>query len=382
MMSLESMNFTRQGLSPSVYFASQLVPFLNAQVQGLDVLYRAARGRMPMNERVAIQRKMVTRGAMMAGLTLAYAAAMQDDEAYKNATPEERAMNWFVRVPGLDEPVRIPIPFEIGYIFKALPEAVMNLALGSQDGKATAQAVNRILINTLPGGSNMLSVEVNGMQIPVPIPMPAAIKPIIEANTGISLFTRRPIVSGPQANALDEYQYTERTSELAKDLGQAFGMSPAIIENTVRGYLSGTGIAIMQMASLAYGDTGGPERATRRLSELPLVGSLFQPNDGLALVNNVYDRLKEIDAVKTTYENLVRTGERAEAERFLQERLNELALADTAGNARQMLNRLVQMERAVKAADLSASEKADQLKELRRVKIELAGSLREVLGTR
>lgn len=382
MMSLESMNFTRQGLSPSIHMVGQLVPFMNAQIQGLDVLYRAARGRMPMNERLNIQRKMMARGAMMAALTLAYAAAMQDDEAYKNATPEERAMNWFVRVPGLDEPVRVPIPFEIGYIFKALPEAVMNLALGSQDAKATGQAVNRILINTLPGGSNMLSVPVNGMQVPVPIPMPAAIKPLIEANTGVSLFTRRPIVSGAQADALPEYQYTERTSEIAKDLGQFFGMSPAILENTIRGYMSGTGLAIMQAASMAYGDTGGPERATRRMSELPLIGALFQPNDGLALVNNVYDRLKEIEQVKTTFDNLVKTGERAEAERFLQEHLNTLTMADTAGNAKQMLNRLVQMERAVKASDLSGAEKADQLKELRRVKIELAGSMREVLGTR
>lgn len=382
MMSLESMNFTRQGLSPSIHMAGQLVPFLNAQIQGLDVLYRAARGRMPMNERLNIQRKMMARGAMMAGLTLAYAAAMQDDEAYKNATPEERAMNWFVRIPGLDEPVRIPIPFEIGYIFKALPEAMLNLALGSQDAKATGQAVNRILINTLPGGSNMLSVPVNGVQIPVPIPVPAAIKPLIEMGTGVSLFTRRPIVSGAQADALPEYQSNERTTEIAKDMGQFFGMSPAIIENTIRGYMSGTGLAIMQAASMAYGDTGGPERATRRMSELPLIGALFQPNDGLALVNNVYDRAKEIDQVKTTFDNLVKTGERAEAERFLQQRVNELSLSDVAGNAKQMLNRLVQMERAVKASDLSGAEKAEQLKELRRVKIELAASIREVPGMR
>jgi hypothetical protein len=335
-----------------------------------------------MNDRLKIQRKMVTRGAMMAGMTLMYAAAMQDDEAYKNATPEERAMSWFMRVPGLDEAVRIPIPFEIGYIFKALPEAVMNLALGSQDAKATAETVNRILINTLPGGSNMLSVEVNGMQIPVPIPMPAAIKPIIEANTGISLFTRRPLVGGAQASALDEYQYTERTSEIAKDMGQFFGMSPIVIENTVRGYLSGTGLALMQAASMAYGDTGGPERATRKLSEMPLIGSVFQPTDGMALVNNVYDRLKEIDEVKTTYDNLIKTGERAEAERFLQERIGELSMADTAGNVRQMLNRLVQTERAVKASDMTAQEKRQQLDELRQVKLQVAGAVREALGTR
>jgi hypothetical protein len=38
-------------------------------------------------------------------------------------------------VPGVDEPVRLPVPFEIGYIFKALPEALLQL-----DGGQARQA--------------------------------------------------------------------------------------------------------------------------------------------------------------------------------------------------------------------------------------------------
>jgi hypothetical protein len=54
---------------------------------------------------------------------------MQDDESYENANPEERYGNWFVRIPGLEEPLRIPIPFELGLIGKALPEGIYRFGI-------------------------------------------------------------------------------------------------------------------------------------------------------------------------------------------------------------------------------------------------------------
>jgi hypothetical protein len=41
LMSLESMNFNKRGASPSVHMANSLIPFFNAQIQGLNVLYKA-----------------------------------------------------------------------------------------------------------------------------------------------------------------------------------------------------------------------------------------------------------------------------------------------------------------------------------------------------
>jgi hypothetical protein len=76
---LESMNFGRRGLSPSLQMLSTVIPFFNAQIQGLDVLYRAYKGQMPFNEQLKIKEKMLQRGMFMALGTIAYAAAMQDD---------------------------------------------------------------------------------------------------------------------------------------------------------------------------------------------------------------------------------------------------------------------------------------------------------------
>ena len=78
--SLESMNFSRRGVSPSMQFMSMMVPFFNAQIQGMDVLWRAGRGQSLFQKEMNVQALMMKRGLMLAAGTIAYAALMQDDE--------------------------------------------------------------------------------------------------------------------------------------------------------------------------------------------------------------------------------------------------------------------------------------------------------------
>jgi hypothetical protein len=96
---LEAMNFSRRGLSPSAIYASILIPFFNAQVQGLDVLYRAYKGDMPAAQKLRVKQKLKDRLLMMGTFTVAYAMMMEEDEAYKNANMDERYANWFVPTP-------------------------------------------------------------------------------------------------------------------------------------------------------------------------------------------------------------------------------------------------------------------------------------------
>ena len=51
-MTMESMNFYKRGLNPAVQYANRLIPFINSQIQGLNVLYKAARGQMPFEEQL------------------------------------------------------------------------------------------------------------------------------------------------------------------------------------------------------------------------------------------------------------------------------------------------------------------------------------------
>jgi hypothetical protein len=376
-LALESMNFNKRGASPSVHWINSMVPFFNAQIQGLNVLYKAMTGNLPFNERLKIQEKLLTRGLMIAAGTLAYAAYMQDDEAYKNATPEQKYGNWFVRVPGLDEPLRIPIPFEIGYIFKALPEALYNSMMNEHGSEEAVKAFNQILIQTIPGGSSMPTVEFGGVKVPVPLPIPAAVKPIIETSLGKSFFTQRDILSGHEKTLLPEAQYRENTTEIAKLLGSSVGASPIKIEELVKGYTGTMGLAFLQAVSSPFSSAGSPEKAFKRLSEMPVVGGAFQPNDAGAIINDAYEKMNKFAAVGDTINSYVERGEMAKARELMETRSKEYMLSEMASEFTNQMRELSQYERAIRASDLTPQEKRDQLDAVRQVKIRLAETVRQ-----
>jgi hypothetical protein len=382
---LESMNFSKRGLSPTVHLLNMIIPFFNAQIQGLDVLYRSLRGQMPFNKRLDIRNKLLQRGALLFISSMAYAAAMQDEEEYKNARPDEKYGNWFVRMPFLDEyaeepvVVRVPIPFELGYIFKALPEAIVNTMASEEGGQEAAKALKQIVINTIPGGSSM--PQIGG--VPVPVPLPAGVKPAIELAMGRSFFTGRDIESTQEQAREPEERFRDNTSEAAKAIGQTFGISPIQLEYAIRGYTGGMGMALLQSLNFLMPEGEGAQAASRRMADLPLVGTLFQPIDAGGIIDATYARMKEIQQVQNTYENMLKTGRRADAERYAAEKADELSAASVAGQFRQVMGEITTFERNVRASPtLSPAEKREKLDLARQRKIEIAQRARALFDRR
>ena len=364
LMALESMNFNKRGASPSIHILNSLIPFLNAQIQGLNVLYKAFTGKLPFNDKLKIQQKLLLRGGMLAAASMVYAALMEDDEAYKNATPDQKYGNWFIRLPGLDEPVRLPVPFEIGYIFKALPEAIYNTMTQKEGGEEAIKAFKQILLQTIPGGSSY--------------GLPQAIKPAIEAGLGKSFYTGRDILSAREKELLPEEQFRANTSEIAKAFGKTFDISPVMMEYVVRGYTGTLGLAFLHALSLGAPKSESPEAAVKRLSDYPLVGGAFQPNDAGGIINSVYERFNEDIKVRNSYKKLVDDGRMAEATNLLQRRSNEIMEAEIGDSFKTNMNKLTQAERAIAASNMSPEEKRKQLDEIRKIKTGLAKTYREV----
>jgi hypothetical protein len=289
---------------------------------------------------------------------------MQDDEAYKNATPDQKYGNWFIRVPGVDEPVRLPIPFELGYIFKALPEALYNSMVDKHGKEDAVKAFQQILLQTIPGGTSY--------------GIPQALKPYVEAKLGKSFYTGRDILSSQEKGLLPEQQFRENTSEIAKSLGKAAGVSPIMIEQLVQGYTGGIGLALMQAINIGYSATGTPEKAYKRLSEMPLVGGAFQPNDAGAIITSVYDRMLEVQKVQNTVDDMLLKGQRSEAMALLQKRGNEYMASEMADYYTSTVRELTQYETAIRASNLSSIEKRQQLDNIRQAKIRFASGMRDV----
>jgi len=353
---LESMNFSRRGLSPSMQALSIIIPFFNAQIQGLDVIYRAYTGQMPFSEQLKIKQKMIARGLMLSAGTLAYAAMMSDDEAYKRAKPEERYGSWFMYIPGFDEPVRVPIPFELGYVFKALPEALFDMA--ANDEKAS-KAV---------GGWLKLVAQTN------PLSLPQAIKPLTEVYLGTSFFGG-DIESQREKKMLAGERSRESTTEFAKLLGSVTGsetikqitgkegLSPIGIDYLIRGYTGAAGIALIQLANplLNTEMSADVAKPTLKASKIPLIGGLFQPVEGRGTLDEAYDRMLDIQQTKGTFNRLVEQGKTAEARAFAQEHANKLGLASVSGSVQQKLGQFSEYRRQVTESPRLTTEQKDEM---------------------
>jgi len=355
---LESMNFSKRGTSPSMFMLNMMVPFMNAQVQGLDVVYKAFAGKMPFNEKLKVKQKLYQRAALMAGFTVAYAALMEDDEAYKNANPDEKYANWFMYVPGIDEPVRVPIPFEIGLLFKALPEAIFNTAFKDEKLSDAAVAIRNMVWNS------------------VPISLPAAIKPAIEVSLNRSFFTGREIESKRLQDLEPSERFTDRTSEIAKILGKGtgvFGLSPVKLEYLIRGYTGSFPLSVVSLTNPVLRTDEAGDTPTTRPSEMPIFGNLFQPKDASGLINKAYNDMEDVIQSKQTYNRMVEQGRTEAAEDYLNEKADLIGMASMAGNFRQRMGDLTKQERQIRAdASFSGAEKRALLDELRQAKIELA----------
>lgn len=366
---LESMNFSRRGVSPSMQALSTLIPFFNAQVQGLDVIYRAFKGDMPYSQQLDIRGKMARRGLMLAAGTIAYAALMEDDEAYKRAKPEERLANWFVYVPGIDEPVRVPIPFEMGFLFKALPEAVYNMAMQDDKADAAVKGLMRLASQT------------------VPLSLPQAVKPITEAVLGKSFYSG-DIESTREKDVLATQRYRDSSTELAKTIGAVtgnVGISPITIDYLIRGYTGGLGIALVQLANPILAPSDKPEVAepTTKISKTPFIGGLFQPVEGRGTLDEAYDRMKEIRQVKGTFNDLVEKGKRAEAMAFAQEYADKLAAMSISGSVQKQLGELAKLERQIKSSpSLTTEQKDARLAQLDKLKTATARQFLAVTAQR
>jgi hypothetical protein len=352
---LESQNFTKHGYSPTAKALSTMIPFFNAQIQGLNAFARAMSGKSLFEDKLGVRQQMLKRGMMLAGATMAYSALMQNNEAYKNATETDKLNYWFVPLPFMDEPVRVPIPFEAGAVFKAIPESIFNLMATDAKSKDVLPAVGRLALNSIPGMSNMF--------------LPQGIKPAIELVTGTSFFTMEGIESARQKSELPGFRAGANTTEVSKAIGKALNVSPIQLDHAINGYTASLGIALLSMFNPLLRDADAPENKT---SQLPIVGGFFQPTDGAGLINKAYDDMTKIEQVNSTFKRL-EERDPDEADRFLDKYLDTLDKVSAAGKFKKEMGELNKEERIIRGdKEMTAAQKREAMDEIKQLKIEIA----------
>jgi hypothetical protein len=354
---MEVMNFNRKGNLAIVRILTAAVPFLNARMQGLDVFYRAAFGKMATADAAAIQKSFFIRGATLMALTSMYWFLTHDEEEYLNQEQETRDNNWLFPSAG----IRIPIPFEVGVLFKVVPERILEYFFGNDTGKDMADSFKRNLISTFAFN-----------------PIPQTVLPLVEARTNYSFFTMRPIVGQGMENVAKEYQMAPNTSEAAKKLGGILGESPIIVDHIMKGYTGSLGMyAIDLIDAVLFSNDASPKPA-KRFEQMPVIKRFIVDKQAKGTVTAYYDLKNSVDEVVRTVNLMERTSNLEDMGDYVEKNANLLGMKGYISSVEKQMKVLREAAIQIRSSDMSPEEKRESLSAITEAQNAMTANIREI----
>lgn len=344
------MNFTSMGSAAAVRALTQVLPFFNARLQGMD---RLARG-VKANPR---------RFAAVAG-TVAMASALlfllnADDDDYKALPDYVRDTYWPIKVAG--KWVYLPKPFEIGAL-GTIVERMTELAVSGNDYQA--KDFGDTLVSVISG-----QLAMN--------PIPQIVRPVTEAAFNYDLFRMAPIDTMGQQNLLPEDRYTARTSAPVVAAGKLTGISPQRLEHMVEGYFGWLGIQALNAGDwMMRGAMGLPSNPSRDLSQannLFVLGDFVKDADTTPskYLTRFYDMQGKIDQIYASATAARKAGQVERSIELLKD--PKIRMRPALQQADKEITKVSQQIRAVTASrDLGPAEKNDRLIRLNQRRAEIA----------
>lgn len=299
------LDFTMQGRWPVIRFLTQSVPFMNARIQGLYKLGRAAK---------EDPRRMgyVVGGVALASLALLWAYG--DDEDWKKREDFDRDNSWWFKIG--NTAFRIPKPFEIGAI-GTIAERAWELGTdkemtASRFGKRAADIIfQQFALN----------------------PVPQIVKPLMDVYSNKDAFTARPIESMGMERLRPQDRVTDRTSNVARFLG-AMGLpdisqlpmgryaplSPVQIDYLIKGYFGWMGTAALTATNyLTAPIDGRGEKPDLKLRDTFIAGNFAEslPSGSSRYLTQMYEQSKEVEQAYASYHAALKSGDVEGAQKIL-----------------------------------------------------------------
>jgi len=340
----ELINFSRRGSDPTIRTLSRVVPFMNAYAQGMDVTYRTASGldSATGSERADARKQFYKMAMKLTALGFMYALAFGDDEGYKNATDEVRDNNFLI--PHSDK--KIPLPKEIGFLFKSIPERLVNYY--RRYGTAEEQSILNLLGTIVKGGISAYGT---------PNATPAQIKPILENMTNYSFFLQRELESTSIQKLDPSQRFTPSTSELAKSIGalsQQLGnvagtkiveVSPIKVDNLLRGLFGIAGSSTLLMTDALI----NPSRPDRPLYQMPFASLFVYNTQGGRAKNEFYDLQEKVGQAEMTFKSMQETAP-DKAAAYFEKNAAYIAVAPILNNSLQQLSQTRQLRQQLETS--------------------------------
>lgn len=370
----EIINFSRRGSAKTMDYMIRVVPFFNAYARGMDKLLLAAAGNTAMQKitgtttgsaRALFHKRMMTLTAMGLG----YALLMQDDDDYQNLPDQVRDKNWIIPVPKayrekLGFTPAIPVPPELAFFFKAIPERVVQY-YKMQGTEEERQALD-IASELMRQGVDIFAI---------PNVLPQAAKSSIEAIANYSFFLDRPLESQAMINSYVPHQRVAPNTSptiaagaegLYNISGGKIDISPIKVEHVLRGLLGTTAGVVLSVTDAMV----NPTRTDRPLhqdlrAQLTGASALMKDGVGTRFIETAYKLESDANQINSTYEKLYATDPQ-KADKFLEMNYGTYMIRDDIKSVMERIRELSKTAREIDTrTEYSPEERRQAINELR-----------------
>jgi hypothetical protein len=365
------MNFSQYGAWPAMRVLIDVVPFLNARLQGLDKIYRAgakpgiltAMGKGTANDKQAAMRFWSVTGTL-ALASIALYLNNRDDEEYKKLEEWQKDTYWFLRLSD-DHAIFIPKPFEVGAIATMAERLTEQAVSDTATGELFADRLSHMLLDTFSFS-----------------PVPQMFQPALDIYANYDAFTGRPIESMGMGRLSPSLRSRNNTTAIAKGISSAtesmFGsdgnltFSPVQVDHMISGYFGSIGSWAAGIADTVWKTANGQESPSRFWYENQPIRR-FYSNLGderryTRYGTVFYDALRETNRVYADIKQYAEIGEVEKARSLFKENREKLAYRAILNRVQRKLSEVNNAMQQVRRLEASSEYKRRELDRLRAIK--------------
>ncbi|MDY6857237.1 MAG: LPD38 domain-containing protein, partial [Thermodesulfobacteriota bacterium] len=346
--SRDLLDFTMRGDASVVQFLIQSIPFMNARMQGLYKLGRAAK---------QDPKSFALKGGAITLATMLLWAINKDKDEWNELEDWDKWTYYHFWIG--DKHFRVPKPFEVGAVFSSLFESAADTMADNEDFGFFMDFVLATFMDTF---------AVN--------PVPQMLRPLAEQWANKSFFTGRPIEGMALKRLKPGERKTPWTSETMQLAGK-IGIPPKRAEELVRGYFATFGMFLLGMSDIAIHQFADfPHAPSKVIEEYPLVGRFVRrrkPARYNKYMTRFYDIFKEIDEINATINNYRRLGDFESAKKLALKNKKKLRLKAGISRAQRRLAEINRQIKQVMASKIRSPEN-------KRVKIDALIKKRNIIA--
>ena len=377
------LDFSMQGSWPALRLVTQVVPFLNARIQGLyklgrdgiiptsRVIYNRVTGRpIEATDKQKAQQFSVVTGAVVLASMMLY-LAFKDDDEFKKREQWDRDNFWWFRLPGMEAAVRIPKPFEIGAFGTLAERLTEQIADKGAEGRVFEQSLKRMLTDTF---------AIN--------PMPQMFKPLVDLYANKDSFTGAPIETAGMERLSKAERIASGTSPLAIALSKVTNVflpesmeaSPVQTDYAIKAYLGWLGATISATSHYAvqpFSKSAYPDHNWTDTISMGFVKTLPATQSGY--VTSFYENMKIIEQSYADMRHYAQIGESSKVQQIIEEQGDKIAMAKFYDQTSKDMSKIRQVINVVQNDQtMSGSAKREEIDRLKILIGELAKQAEEV----